>query len=118
MPDHQSFRVTYLHTQELQQEIRKYQHQVQALEERLRFYKLKSQPTISLLQTTILRISDITNGALFVCFRMFEPDPVALASMNEVEATEKFLMETFTRVEERKVSSSTSRSITNSRAGK
>ncbi|KAF8772608.1 hypothetical protein HU200_005569 [Digitaria exilis] len=70
MPDHQSFRVTYLHTQELQQEIRKYQHQVQALEERL---------------------------------RMFEPDPVALASMNEVEATEKFLMETFTRVEERKV---------------
>lgn len=35
---------------------------------------------------------------------MFEPDPVALASMNEVEATEKFLMETLTRVEERKVS--------------
>ncbi|KAF8723504.1 hypothetical protein HU200_021451 [Digitaria exilis] len=56
--------------EELQQEIRKYQHQVQALEERL---------------------------------RMFEPDPVALASMNEVEATEKFLMETLTRVEERKV---------------
>jgi hypothetical protein len=36
--------------------------------------------------------------------RMFEPDLVALASMNEVEATEKFLMETLTRVEERKVS--------------
>ncbi|RLM54669.1 hypothetical protein C2845_PM10G07860 [Panicum miliaceum] len=34
--------------------------------------------------------------------RMFEPDLVALASMNEVEATEKFLMETLTRVEERK----------------
>ncbi|KAG2610740.1 hypothetical protein PVAP13_4KG215200 [Panicum virgatum] len=55
--------------EELQHEIRKYQHQVQALEERL---------------------------------RMFEPDLVALASMNEVEATEKFLMETLTRVEERK----------------
>ncbi|KAG2605397.1 hypothetical protein PVAP13_4NG076800 [Panicum virgatum] len=55
--------------EELQHEIRKYQHQVQALEERL---------------------------------RMFEPDLVALASMNEVEATEKFLMETLARVEERK----------------
>uniref|UniRef100_K3Y2L4 MADS-box domain-containing protein n=1 Tax=Setaria italica TaxID=4555 RepID=K3Y2L4_SETIT len=33
---------------------------------------------------------------------MFEPDPLSLASMNEVEATEKFLMETLARVEERK----------------
>ncbi|TKW20501.1 hypothetical protein SEVIR_4G092900v4 [Setaria viridis] len=55
--------------EELQNEIRKYQHQVQALEERI---------------------------------RMFEPDPLSLASMNEVEATEKFLMETLARVEERK----------------
>ncbi|CAN6178722.1 unnamed protein product [Urochloa humidicola] len=55
--------------EELHQEIRKHQHQLQALEDRL---------------------------------RMFEPDPVALASMNEVEAAEKFLMETLTRVEERK----------------
>ncbi|CAN6214517.1 unnamed protein product [Urochloa humidicola] len=55
--------------EELHQEIRKHQHQLQALEDRL---------------------------------RMFEPDPVALASMNEVEAAEKFLVETLTRVEERK----------------
>ncbi|CAD6339766.1 unnamed protein product [Miscanthus lutarioriparius] len=55
--------------EELQQEIRTYQHQLQVLEERL---------------------------------RMFEPDPVALASMNEVETCEKFLMDTLTRVEERK----------------
>ncbi|CAN6202034.1 unnamed protein product [Urochloa humidicola] len=56
-------------SEELHQEIRKHQHQLQALEERL---------------------------------RMFEPDPVALASMNEVEAAEKFLMDTLTRVEKRK----------------
>ncbi|KAL6861284.1 hypothetical protein ACP4OV_016984 [Aristida adscensionis] len=36
--------------------------------------------------------------------RLFEPDPVALASMNEIEACEKFLMDTLTRVEERKKS--------------
>jgi hypothetical protein len=36
---------------------------------------------------------------------MFEPDLVALASMNEVETCEKFLMDTLTHVEERKVSS-------------
>lgn len=35
---------------------------------------------------------------------MFEPEPVALASMNEVETCEKLLMDTVTRVEERKVS--------------
>ncbi|XP_066372091.1 agamous-like MADS-box protein AGL66 isoform X2 [Miscanthus floridulus] len=55
--------------EELQQEIRTYQHQLQVLEERL---------------------------------RMFQPDPVVLASMNEVETCEKFLMDTLTRVEERK----------------
>ncbi|CAL5037626.1 unnamed protein product [Urochloa decumbens] len=55
--------------EELHQEIRKHQHQLQAMEERL---------------------------------RMFEPDPAALASMNEVEAAEKFLMDILTRVEERK----------------
>ncbi|CAL5051956.1 unnamed protein product [Urochloa decumbens] len=55
--------------EELHQEIRKHQHQLQAMEERL---------------------------------RMFEPDPLALSSMNEVEAAEKFLMDTLTRVEERK----------------
>ncbi|KAL6606912.1 hypothetical protein ACP70R_042565 [Stipagrostis hirtigluma subsp. patula] len=55
--------------EELQHEIRRYQHQVQLSEERL---------------------------------RLFEPDPVALASMNEIEACEKFLMDTLTRVEERK----------------
>ncbi|KAG0513521.1 hypothetical protein BDA96_10G110000 [Sorghum bicolor] len=55
--------------EELQQEIRTYQHQLQVLEEQL---------------------------------RMFEPDPVALASMHEVETCEKFLMDTLTRVEERK----------------
>ncbi|KAJ1258669.1 hypothetical protein BS78_10G093300 [Paspalum vaginatum] len=56
--------------EELQQEIRRFQHQVQLVEERL---------------------------------RLFEPDPVELlGSMNEVDACEKLLMETLTRVEERK----------------
>ncbi|WVZ81916.1 hypothetical protein U9M48_029242 [Paspalum notatum var. saurae] len=54
---------------ELQHEIRRFQHQVQLVEERL---------------------------------RLFEPDPVELPSMNEVDACEKLLMETLTRVEERK----------------
>ncbi|XP_062234228.1 agamous-like MADS-box protein AGL66 [Phragmites australis] len=55
--------------EELQQEIRRYQHQVQLTEERL---------------------------------RLFEPDPAALASMNEIEACEKFLEDTLARVEQRK----------------
>ena len=38
--------------QELQHEIRKYQHQVQALEERLRLTLQKRPPVISLLQTS------------------------------------------------------------------
>ncbi|TVU12009.1 hypothetical protein EJB05_45624 [Eragrostis curvula] len=55
--------------EELQQEIRRYQHQVQLTEERL---------------------------------RLFEPDTAALASMAEIEACEKFLMDTLARVEDRK----------------
>ncbi|RLM55485.1 hypothetical protein C2845_PM10G07870 [Panicum miliaceum] len=43
--------------EELQHEIRKYQHQVQALEERLRFFYYKSFPAISLLQTNAWLIS-------------------------------------------------------------
>lgn len=57
--------------EELQQEIRRYQQQVQMTEERL---------------------------------RLFEPDTAALASMNEIDACEKFLMDTLARVEDRKVS--------------
>nr|ASZ79974.1 MADS63 [Bambusa multiplex] len=55
--------------EELQQEIRRYQHQMQLSEERL---------------------------------RLFEPEPAGLASMDEIEACEKFLMDTLSRVEERK----------------
>jgi hypothetical protein len=57
-------------TEELQQEIRRCQHQVQLTEERL---------------------------------RLFEPDAAALASANEIEACEKFLMETLASVQDRKV---------------
>lgn len=35
---------------------------------------------------------------------MFEPDPAVLVLTNEAETCEKFLMDTLTRVEERKVS--------------
>ena len=52
---------------------------------------------------------DINALGRSIDLRMFEPDLVALASMNEVEATEKFLMETLTRVEERKVSARSAR---------
>ena len=52
---------------------------------------------------------DINALGRSIDLRMFEPDLVALASMNEVEATEKFLMETLARVEERKVSARSAR---------
>uniref|UniRef100_J3MCK0 MADS-box domain-containing protein n=1 Tax=Oryza brachyantha TaxID=4533 RepID=J3MCK0_ORYBR len=55
--------------EELQQEIRTCQHQIQLNEERL---------------------------------RMLEPDPAMFASMDEVEATEKFIADMLSRVQERK----------------
>nr|CAD1826877.1 unnamed protein product [Ananas comosus var. bracteatus] len=55
--------------EELQQEISRYQQQLQLSEERL---------------------------------RLFEPDPLCITSMNEVESCEKFLMESLNRVTERK----------------
>nr|XP_010939774.1 agamous-like MADS-box protein AGL66 [Elaeis guineensis] len=55
--------------EELQQEIHRFQHQLQLSEERLRF---------------------------------FEPDPLSITSMDELESCEKFLMEALRRVAERK----------------
>jgi hypothetical protein len=56
--------------EELQQEIRRWQQQVQLTEERL---------------------------------RLFEPDAAALASATEIEACQKFLLDTLARVQDRKV---------------
>jgi hypothetical protein len=56
--------------EELQQEIRRCQQQVQLTEERL---------------------------------RLFEPDAAALASATEIEACQKFLLDTLARVQDRKV---------------
>ncbi|XP_068638392.1 agamous-like MADS-box protein AGL104 [Aristolochia californica] len=55
--------------EELQQEINRYQHQIQLAEERL---------------------------------RIFEPEPLKIASIEELETCEKFLVEAFTRVSHRK----------------
>lgn len=37
-------------------------------------------------------------------FRFFEPDPMLITSMPELETCEKFLMEALSRVDDRKVS--------------
>ncbi|RWV89094.1 hypothetical protein GW17_00048774 [Ensete ventricosum] len=102
-PTHVLFRIIYLHShfdvivsliyymQELQQEICRYQQQLQLMELRLRYC-----PTHKILIKLVP-----------YCFRMnrfFEPDPLSFTSIADLESCEKFVMEALQRVTARKVS--------------